>query len=364
MRTFRSLCPRYLIAVLTFSVACVTQAEEKFLNLANWAQYVGKNTIPQFEKATGITVKYDAFDSEETLQSKLLVGNSKIDIAVPALFFTKNQLAAGVYQKLDKSRIPNWGNLDPAILAKMAYVDPGNEYFVPWQAGTTGIAYNEAALKEALGADAPLNSMALLFDLKYVSKLKKCGVALLDSPADVLGMAMLYQGKNIQKPSNADIQEAMDLVKQIRPFVTQINNNSVTNDLAGGDVCIALTWSNDALRAKRTAKEAGKNAVQIHYIVPQEGAPLWIDVIGVPQGAPHFDAAMAWINNALNPTVNQDINNTLFGPTGIKRTLLGALPAEVTEQYAGIDKAIPIAGYPPDQLRTMNRYWIAFKAGR
>src|SRR5262249_36603955 len=148
--------------------------DSKVLNLANWAGYVGKTTIPHFEQSTGIAVKYDAFDSEETLQSKLLVGNSKIDVAVPALFFTKNQLVAGVYQKLDKSKIPNWGNLDPAILAKMADVDPGNEYFVPYQLGTTGIAYNEVAVKEILGADAPMNSLALLFEPKYLSKLKKC----------------------------------------------------------------------------------------------------------------------------------------------------------------------------------------------
>lgn len=355
------LCALVLAAMASVNVA---SAEDKVLNLANWAGYVGKNTIPNFEKETGITVKYDAFDSEETLQSKLLVGNSKYDIVVPAIFFTKNQLAAGVFQKIDKSKIPNWDNLDPALLAKMAAIDPGNQYLVPWQVGTDGLAINEVAIKEILGAEAPMNSLALLFDVKYVSKLKKCGVALLDSPVDVLAMAMSYLGKNVLKPTPADIQAAMDVVKQIRPYVTQISNSAVTNDLVGGDVCLALAWSNDALRAKRLAREANKKSVQLQYIVPKEGSAVWVDVLAVPLGAPHFDAAMAWINNSLNPAVSQDITANLSGPSGIKRTLLGNISPELAEQFDGVEKHPIVPGYAPDMLRTMNRFWLSFKSGR
>ncbi|MDN0082297.1 polyamine ABC transporter substrate-binding protein [Crenobacter sp. SG2305] len=342
-------------------------AEDKALNVYNWSDYIAKSTIPDFQKQTGIKVKYDVYDSDDTLMAKMLTGKAGYDIVVPTSNFLAKQIEAGIYQKLDKSKIPNLANLDKGLMAQVAGADPGNAHGVPWAWGTDGLGYNLTKVHAILGKDAPLDSWAILFDPKYISKLKGCGVSVLDQSADVFPAALHYLGKdpNSQKP--ADYQAAFELLKKIRPYITQFNSSGYINDLSNGDVCFAYGWSGDVNIAKRRALEA-KKPYQIAYMIPKGGAPVWFDVMVIPKDAAHPEAAHKWINYIEDPKVNAQITNEVFYPTA----------NAAARKYVRPDIASDPTIYPPaavlktlylikpvsaDIIRLRNRLWTELKTG-
>jgi putrescine transport system substrate-binding protein len=253
-------------------------------------------------------------------RAKLLAGSSGYDVVVPSNPFLAKQIKAGVFQKLDKSKLPNWKNLDPEVMKVVALHDPGNQYAVPWLWGTTGLGYNVAKVKAALGADVPVNSWALVFDPKYAAKLKGCGITLLDAPSEVIDSALIYLGLDPNSEKPEDLKAAAELLMSVRSYVKYYHSSQYINDLANGEVCVSLGWSGDVLQARDRAAEA-KKGVEVAYVVPKEGAIMWFDVMAIPADAKHPDNAHAWINNAMDPTVIAGVSNFVNYANGVATSL-------------------------------------------
>ncbi len=357
--------PRLALAAGLGCAAFSVSAE--VLNFFNWADYAGKNTVPKFEKDYGIKVRYDPFDSEDTLQAKLLAGHSAYDVVVPSSAYLRNQIQAGLYQKLDKSRIPNWKNLDPVLMKKLETVDPGNQYAIPWTMGTTGLVINSKA-RQLLGPAAPYDSWELLFNPKYLSRAQSCGVGLLDSPGDVFAAALRYLKRDLNKANSKDLQDAYELMKGIRPYITQFNSSSYVSDLALGDLCVAIGWSGDVMQARLQAKESKKN-FQIDYIIPKEGSAIWFDVMAVPRDAPNINAVYKWLNYIETPEVHADISDNTYylSANKVANALVKAEvrnDASVNPDAATLQRLTPIQGLSPELMRQMTRLWAGFKTGR
>ncbi|MEM7291033.1 MAG: extracellular solute-binding protein, partial [Pseudomonadota bacterium] len=261
------------ILMATAAMALATPAlAEGQLNIYNWSDYIAEDTIEKFEKETGIKVTYDVFDSNEVLEAKLLAGSSGYDLVVPSASFMARQIKAGVFQKLDKSKLPNIANLDPDIMGNVAEFDPGNEHGVVYMWGTTGIGYNEAKVKERLGDDAPADSWSLLFDEANASKLADCGISMLDAPTEIIPAAMNYLGLDPKSMDPEDFKKAADLLAKVKPHVRYFHSSQYINDLANGDVCVSVGWSGDIFQARDRAGEA-ENGNTIVYSIPKERAP-------------------------------------------------------------------------------------------
>ncbi|GLU32711.1 polyamine ABC transporter substrate-binding protein [Trinickia caryophylli] len=360
-------------AALFTAAACLSalpvsvRAADAELNVYNWSDYIAKDTIANFEKQYGIHVKYDNYDSDDTLQAKLLAGSSGYDIVVPTSNYMAKQIQAGIYQKLDKAKMPNLANLDPALMKQIADADPGNQYGVPWAYGTDGIGYNVQAVKKALGDNAPVDSWALVFDPANISKLKHCGVSILDQAADVFPAALQYMGKDPNSTNPADYQAAYEMLKKIRPYVTQFNSSGYINDLANNDVCVVLGWSGDVGIARRRTTEA-KRSYEIRFSNVKEGGLIWFDVMVIPKDAPHPEAAMKWINYIQDAKVNAAITNEVFYPTANKAARQFVTPAVAQDQtvYPSEDvikKMTLMKPMPTEILRLENRLWAQLKTG-
>ncbi|TDR82120.1 putrescine transport system substrate-binding protein [Paludibacterium purpuratum] len=337
------------------------------LNVYNWSDYIAKSTIPGFEKQSGDKVKYDVYDSDDTLQAKMLTGSSGYDVVAPTSNYMAKQIQAGIYQKLDKSKLPNLKNLDPSLMAQVAQADPGNAHGVPWAWGTDGLGYNVTKVQAILGKNAPLDSWDMLFDPKNVSKLKSCGVSVLDQANDVFAAALFYLHKDPNSHNPADQQAAFQLLKKIRPYITQFNSSGYINDLANGDICMAFGWSGDVNIAKRRAAEANK-PYKIQYFIPKAGAPVWFDVMVIPKDAPNVAAAHQWINYIEDPKVNAQITNEVFYPTANKEARKYVNPAIANDPTiypspAVIKTLFLLKPIPPDVLRLQNRLWTQLKTG-
>ncbi len=280
------------------------------VNVYSWSNYIAASTIPQFEARTGIHVRYDTFDDNDTLDAKLKAGHTGYDIVVPSMMpYLADQIRAGALRPLDRSKLPNWPNLDPAILRRMEVADPGNRYAVPWMTGTDGIAINVAEV-HAIMPDAPVDSLRLLFDPKILSRFRSCGVSFLDSEEDVIPEALIFLGIDPNTTDPAEIRRAAEVFAPIRPFIRKFDSSGYVNDLANGDLCIAFGWSTDIEQARRRAREAGHGVV-IAYHIPREGSQRWIDTIAIPRDAPDFDDALAWMNFLMDPHVIAANSNAL-----------------------------------------------------
>ena len=286
-----------------------TTANDKVVYVYNWSDYIAEDTVANFTRDTGIKVVYDVYDTNETLDAKLLAGASGYDVVFPsARPFAERQIQAGVYAPLDKSKLPNLGNLDPTLLASLGNLDPGNAHVLPYMWGTTGLGINVRKVRDLLGADAPLDSWALLFDPKYADKLAGCGIAVLDDEQEAFVAASLWQGIDPNQTSpenNAKVKTAFD---GIRKDIRYFNSSKYIDDLANGDICLAMGYSGDVFQARDRAEEAG-NGVEIEYHIPKEGATRWVDVMAVPKDAPHMANALAFINYLLKPEVAAGISN-------------------------------------------------------
>ncbi|MBN2232613.1 MAG: polyamine ABC transporter substrate-binding protein [Deltaproteobacteria bacterium] len=298
-----------VVAVLCLFAVVPCSAADRVVHVYNWSDYIAEDTVADFEKATGIRVVYDVYDSNETLEAKLFAGRTGYDVVFPSAHpFAGRHIAAGLYAPLNKTLLPGMKNLDPAILALLAKSDPGNRHVVPYMWGTTGIGCNLGKVRELLGDDTPLDTLALLFDPAHAARLAAAGIALLDDEQEVLNAAMIYLGKNPNAAEPADIEAAADLLQQIRPYVKYFHSSQYINDLANGDICIALGYSGDVLQARDRAAEAG-SGVEIGYAIPREGALMWVDVMAIPGDAPHPAEAHAFIDYLLRPGVIAAVSN-------------------------------------------------------
>ena len=291
--------------VLAFATTAF--AADRELRVFNWSDYIDESILEDFTKETGIKVTYDVFDSNEVLETKLLAGKTGYDIVVPTGAFLSRQIEAGVFQKLDKSKLTNIGNVWPEIAKRTEVYDPGNEHAITYMWGTTGIGYNEAKVKERM-PDAPVNSWDLVFKPEIAAKFKDCGIFMLDSPDDILTSALRYLGIDPNTKNAEDLKKGADLLKSVRANVQKFHSSEYINALANGDICIAIGWSGDILQARDRAVEA-KNGHVIKYAIPKEGAMMWFDMMAIPKDAKNVAEAHEFLNYLLKPEVIAKASN-------------------------------------------------------
>lgn len=370
----KPLLNQYVLSTLlglTVSFGAITShaaTEEKVLNIYNWSDYLAPDTIPNFEKETGIKVRYDIFDSNEILHAKLVARKTGYDIVVPSSNWAKLQIDGGLFQKLDKTQLPNWKNLDPGILKQMEAFDPGNAYLVDWLWSYTTVGINVDKVKKALGTTPmPDNAWDLVFDPKYTTKLKSCGITMLDTASEVFPIALHYLGRNPYTKNQADYQAAFDMLKKVRPDIKRFNSGGQIEDLASGQVCVALGWAGDFNLARKRSIE-NKLEQNIVALVPKTGGLLFMDTMAITADAAHPSNAHKFINYILRAEVHAGLTNavtyanpnkaaTPFVDPEIKNNKTIFLPA------ADVAKLIPPGNTDNNTRRTMTRLFTRFKTG-
>ncbi len=351
------------------SLTSAPAAEPKVLNIYNWSDYIADDTIKNFEKETGIKVNYDNYDNNEVLHAKLVAGKTGYDIVVPGAHFAKAQIEGGLLQKLDRSKLTHWGNLDKGLLEQLAKVDPGNEHLVDWLWGYIAVGINATKVKAALG-DLPMpdNAWSLVFDPRYASKLKSCGINVLDSASEVLPIAMLYAGKPPFSKEKADYDEAAKVLKAARPYITRFSSSGYINDLAAGSVCVVMGYSGDINIARARAIEA-KSKFEILALVPKGGSTLFFDTMAIPKDAKNVENAHLFINYILRPEVHASLTNKVFyaNPNAASLKFVKPDVAQNTTIFlSDADKKIMTApdSVPQPIRRVQTRVFTAFKAGK
>ena len=363
------------LALVASAVVSITGAraadDTKVLNIYNWSDYIADDTIKNFEKETGIKVRYDNYDNNEILHAKLVAGKTGYDIVVPGSHFAKTQIEGGLLQKLDKSKLPNLANLDKDLLEQLAKVDPGNEYLVDWLWGYVTVGINVDKVKKALGGmPMPENAWSLLFDPKYVSKLKGCGVSVLDSASEVVPAALLYAGKPAYSKNPDDYAEAAKLLKTIRPFVTRFSSSGYIEEMASGSTCLVMGFSGDINIAKdRAAKAKSKTPVVIEALVPKTGATLFFDTMAIPKDAKNVENAHLFINYILRPEVHASLTNKVFYANPNAASLKFVKKDVAENKSIFLDAAATKTMIAPDALpqavrKVQTRTFTNFKASR
>lgn len=352
-------------------LACASLAsfaqEEPVLNIYNWNDYIAKDTIARFEKETGIKVRYDLYDSNETLQAKLLTGKAGYDIVVPSIEFAGKQIQAGVHQRLNKALLPHYGNLNTTILEKVAVADPGNAYLVPYMWGTTALAINDDKVRKALGDKLPDDEWQLLFDPAVTAKLKGCGISYMDTPSDAYAMVNIFQGRAAGDYSEAALKAANAQLSKVRRDV-RLFNSSPIDAMANGDLCVAMMFNGDAYMARNRAAEAG-NHQNIRYVLPRRGTILWVDNMAIPQSAPHPLNAHKFIDFILRPEVVADISNeTFYANPNTKATALVKKAISSDPNIYMTDEVLkrltPKKVIPADEQKRLTMYWNRFKTSK
>ncbi|SCK18052.1 polyamine ABC transporter substrate-binding protein [Vogesella sp. LIG4] len=361
-------CRIKLAALCLVFGAVQALASEPTINIYNWSDNIGTGTVAGFEKASGIKIKYDVYDGDDTLIAKLLTGRTGYDVVYPSTQYFNKEVEAGIFQKIDQKAIPNLAKIDKQVAALTAGTESASKYAVPYTWGTDGFGFNLTAVKAALGANVPLDSWDILFKPEYISKLSKCGVSILDSPSDVLPLALFYLHKDPNSKNPADWQAAYQLFKTIRPYITQFNSSGYINDLANNDICMAVAWSGDVGMAGRRAREAGK-PYKIAYVLPKEGAPIWSEMMAIPKDAAHAADAMKWLNYIMDPKVSADITRTIYYPLA-NAEAKQFLPADILNDpavYPGaamMQKLWAFKTLPTEIMRLQTRLWTQLKTGR
>jgi len=341
---------------------------QRTVNVYNWSDYIDPTVLEDFTKETGIKVQYDTFDANETLETKLLAGKSGYDVVVPTAYFLERQIKAAVFQKLDKSKLPNLTNAWPEIAKRLASYDPGSQFAVNYMWGTTGIGYNVKAVKARLGEGAVIDSWDVVFKPEELAKLKDCGVHMLDSPEDILPAALQYLGLNPNSTDPKDLEKAAEMMTKIRPSVRKFHSSEYLNALASGEICLVVGWSGDIKQAQKRAAEA-KNGVEIAYAIPKQGAQMWFDNLAIPKDAAHVEEAYAFINYLMKPEVaakNSNLvsyaNGNLASQKFIDKAVLddkGVYPDEAT-----LAKLYTVSARDQKTQRVINRLWTKIKTGR
>ena len=349
------------------AAAAPAAAEEKVLNVYNWSDYIEASVIEGFTKETGIKVQYDVFDSNEMLETKLLAGNTGYDIVVPSASFLNRQLQAGVHQKLDKSLLPNIKNIDPSIAQRIEAFDKGNEHSVNYMWGTSGVGYNVKKIAERMKG-APVDGFAMFYDPKVVSKFADCGVTILDAPSEVIGTVLIYLGKDANSEKPEDLAAAEAVLKAVRPYIKNFHSSNYIEQLANGEICLALGWSGDVLQAATRAEEA-KNDVEISYRIPKEGAVMFFDQLAIPKDAKHPKNAHLFIDYLLRPEVAAK-NSSYISYANANAASTALIDKSVTDNpnvYPSADlmtKLVPDMPESAEFSRSLNRAWTSIKTGK
>ena len=342
--------------------------EEKVLNIYNWADYIPADMVANFEKETGIKVNYQTFENNEGLHAKLVAGNTGFDIVVPGAVFAKSQIDGGLLMKLDKSKIPNLGNLDPAIMGKLASVDAGNDYLVPWAWSYTTVAINKAQVAKALGSlQMPENAWDLVFNPIYTAKLKSCGIAYLDSPTEVIPPAMHYLGKNAYSNDPADHKAAGQMFAKVRSHIRMFTS-TMSDDLAGGKACVALGWAGDMNIARNRAIE-NSGSSDIEVLLPKSGGLIFFDSLAIPKDATHPQNAAAFIDYFLRPEVSATLTNEMTYATANKAALEKVKPEIAQNKTVFVDaenlgKMVSPSSFSNEARESMSNVYTLFKKGK
>ncbi|MFL6805817.1 MAG: polyamine ABC transporter substrate-binding protein [Xanthobacteraceae bacterium] len=367
MRRVRFVSAALATALVLFA-ANVAQAQQKRVNFYNWSDYIDPAVLKDFTRETGIEVTYDTFDANEILETKLLAGKSGYDVVVPTAYFLERQIKAGVFHKLDKSKLPNLANAWPDIAKRLAAYDPGNQYAVNYMWGTTGIGYNVNKARDILGPDFKIDSWELVFNADNLAKFKDCGVYMLDSSDDIFPAALNYLGLNPNSKDAADLQKAADLVTKVRPSVRKFHSSEYLNALAGGEICLVVGWSGDVKQAQKRATEA-KTGIEIGYSIPKEGAQMFFDNLAIPKDAKNPDAAHALIDYLLRPEIAARnsayvsyANGNLASQKFISKAVLE--DPSIYPDAATMQRLYTITPQDQKTLRLTNRLWTKVKTGK
>ena len=342
-------------------------AEEKVLNIYNWPDYIAKDMVANFTKESGIKVNYQTFENNEALQAKLVAGNTGYDIVVPGAVFARPQIDGGLLMKLDKTKISNYGNLDPAIMSKLGAVDPGNAYLIPWAWSFTTVGINKVKVAKALGAmPMPANVWELVFNPEYTARLKSCGIAFLDSPTEVIPPAMHFIGRNAYSNDPADHKAAGEMLAKVRPGI-RLFTSTMIDDLAAGKVCVALGWAGDINIARRRAIE-NKNGNEVETLLPSTGGLIFFDTLAIPKDSRHPNNALAFINYFLRPEVSASLTNELGYATANKASLTKVKPETANDQAvfpdaANLQKMVSPASFTNEARQSMSNVFTLFKKG-
>jgi putrescine transport system substrate-binding protein len=341
-------------------------ADDPVLNVYNWSDYIAPGVIDAFEHEYGIKVNYDVFDSNEVLETKMLMGHTNFDVVVPSGPFLQRQVTAGVYQKLNKTQLPNLKYVDPQVARQSAVYNPGNNYGVDYMWITSGPGYNVAKIRERM-PDAPVDSLRMIFDPAVVSKFQDCGVSMLDTPTEMLGAVLIYLGRNPNSESLEDLNAAERALLAIRPYIRYVNSSRYIDDLANGEICLAMGWSGDVKQAHDRALEAGRG-IELAYRIPREGAMLNFDMVAIPADAPHEKNAHLFINFLLRPQIAAQDTNYVKYANGDDPTFEDLAPAVRNDPgiYPPPDvraKLVPELAKTPQFTRLLNRMWTRFKTG-
>jgi putrescine transport system substrate-binding protein len=343
-------------------------AQERLVNFYNWSNYIAPEVLEAFTKETGINVVYDTFDANETLETRLLAGKSGYDLVVPTAYFLQRQISAHVFQKLDKSRLPNLANAWPMVVQRLATYDPGNLYAVNYMWGTTGIGYNVKSVQKILGADAKIDSWDIVFRPENLAKFRDCGVQMLDSADDIFPAALGYLGLDPNSTKQADLEKAAELVSKVRPYVRKFHSSEYLSALATGEICLVVGWSGDVMQARSRAAEA-KSGVEIGYTIPKEGAQMFFDNLAIPADAQHVAEAYALINYLYRPEVaakNSDFlsyaNGNLASQKLVDPKILN--DKNIYPDVVALSKLFVITARDPATQRIINRLWTRVKTGR
>ncbi len=351
---------------LTVAAATAALAQNGVVNVYNWSDYIDESILKEFTAETGIAVVYDVYDANEMLETRLLAGDTGYDVVVPTGTFLARQIQAGVYQKLDKSKLPNLENMWDRIEERTSVYDPGNEYSVNYMWGTTGLGYNKSMIEERM-PDAPVNSWEMIFNPDVISKFKDCGVHLLDAADELIPAALNYLGRDPNSKSQEDIEAAGELLKEIRPYVQKFHSSEYINALANGDICLAVGWSGDVLQARDRAAEAD-NGIEVVYSIPKEGALLWSDQMAIPADAPNPDNAHTFLNYMMRPEVMAKASNYVYYANG-NLASQEYLNEDVIDDPAiypddeTTERLYVVTPYDPRSQRVLNRVWTEVKTG-
>jgi putrescine transport system substrate-binding protein len=364
--TVRTLIAGCVLLACLAACSGGSTANEPVLNVYNWSDYVAPGVIDDFEREYGIKVNYDVFDSNEVLETKLLMGHSNFDVVAPSGPFLQRQISAEVYQKLDKALLPNLKYVDPEVARESAVYNPGNAYGVTYMWITSGPGYNVARIRERM-PDAPVNSLRMIFDPAVVSKFQDCGVTMLDTPTEMLGAVLIYLGRNPNSESPADLAAAEKALMAIRPYIRYVHSSRYIDDLANGEICLAMGWSGDVKQAHDRAQEAGRG-IELAYRIPREGAMRNFDMVAIPADAPHLKNAHLFIDFLLRPDIAARNSNFLKYANGDDPAVQNLLPA--VRNDPGIypppelrGKLVPELAKSPQFTRLLNRMWTRFKTG-
>ena len=353
-------------ALLALPIAA--KAEERTVNFYNWSSYVAPGVLEDFTRETGIKVVYDTFDANETLETRLLAGKSGYDVVVPTAYFLQRQIKASVFQKLDKSKLPNLANAWAVVTARLSIYDPDNQYAANYMWGTTGIGYNVKMVETILGPGAVIDSWDMVFKPENLARFKDCGVHMLDSPDDIFPAALNYLGLDPNSTKQADLEKAADLVGKIRPFVRKFHSSEYLSALATGEICLVVGWSGDILQARSRAAEA-KNGVAVGYAIPKEGAQMFFDNLSIPTDAKNVNEAYELINFLYRPDIAARNSNFLSYANGnlASQKLLDPKILSDKNIYpddAMLAKLFVITARDPATQRIINRLWTKVKTGR